>query len=441
MVEEPRGPRDVTLIQLVSEQTMQNVVPALAVRPRKLIHLCTPRTAPRSGDIVEAVRQAWQAVETDDQPPLTEMPTVAETAAATRDRINAARGAGLRPVVNFTGGTKLMSIGAYDAARSERVQSVYVDTDRQTLVDGGTGQPLTDVVGSDLSFRPIEKSLAVHVIAAANGCERVTGGRDWKPYAEPRHLLASTEDEESCRRAMRSRDGILGGGGEPRTGAKWLELSEVSFDLPPEVGRLASAAELVRKDGTQYRLARPDARKVRQVAADERRLLEAQRAHRRESEPWWKLERELQGIRKRLARLTDETQLPLNLLSGGWLELALADAATRSGKFRDIRWSARTGGRGWGEEEEQDLLGVQGVQIALFSCKRGGAGAKLASELELIHARARLVGGTFTRRFLCVAKVPLDPSIWRALENRATELGIRLITAEMLREGSVFASA
>jgi hypothetical protein len=47
-----------TLIQLVSEPTMQNVLPILRLRPARAVHLVTPKTAQRSGFIIEAARLA-----------------------------------------------------------------------------------------------------------------------------------------------------------------------------------------------------------------------------------------------------------------------------------------------------------------------------------------------------------------------------------------------
>lgn len=44
-----------TLIQLVSEQTMQNLLPAMAIQPERIVHLCTPRMQSVSEALVRAV--------------------------------------------------------------------------------------------------------------------------------------------------------------------------------------------------------------------------------------------------------------------------------------------------------------------------------------------------------------------------------------------------
>jgi len=47
-----------TLIRLISEQTMQNLVPLLVLKPARVVHLATPKTSTRSAQIVEGARQA-----------------------------------------------------------------------------------------------------------------------------------------------------------------------------------------------------------------------------------------------------------------------------------------------------------------------------------------------------------------------------------------------
>jgi hypothetical protein len=426
----------VALIQLVSEQTMQNVVAVMAIRPARLIHLYTPSMASRVCDIHRALRLAQTPTPTVLHP-LPAMPTVGEVAAAATEAIGSAREAWECPLVNLTGGTKLMSIGAFDAARHCGVPSIYVDTGRRQFIDVGTGETIQSVLGRELTFEAVRKRLKVDVIAVANGLERVTSTKKWETYvALARHLLNTPRDEERCWRAMRGGDGVVGPTGEPRNWTGWIDLSRTPFDLPDAVARHAAETGLVEPIGARWRLPEPDAQLL-EVAATEQaeqrrlqgRLPESERGN---------VTGHVRNLRRKLAALIERTQFSLNILSGGWLEVALADVANESGHFEDLRWSVRTGGRGWGEEEEQDLIGVQGAQLALFSCKRGGARAKLASEMEVIQTRARLVGGALTRRYLCVGRMTTDAALNRALQGRARELGIGLITARMLRDRTPF---
>src|SRR2546425_1095957 len=141
------------LIQLISEQTMQNLLPVLRLKPARLIHLATPKTAARSAFIVEAARQAGlqPAVELLT---LSAMPAMPETFNAIKTAILEARNKGQTPVVNFTGGTKLMSIGAFSAALNQKALSLYVDTEDALFVDGRTVDGLATLLDDDFSFTP-----------------------------------------------------------------------------------------------------------------------------------------------------------------------------------------------------------------------------------------------------------------------------------------------
>jgi len=170
---------NLTLIQLISEQTMQNLLPVLRLQPTKLVHLATPRTEARSPLIAEAAWQSKCPVELETIR-LSNMPSMREAHGAVVRSIEDTKSDGVECIVNFTGGTKLMSIGAYVAALNNKTASLYVDSQEAVFVDGQTGDGLETWFKGDLSFTPILRSLSVHAVAKANGCPRVTGGREWK---------------------------------------------------------------------------------------------------------------------------------------------------------------------------------------------------------------------------------------------------------------------
>ncbi len=408
-------PKPFALIQLISDQTMPNLVPVLALKPAKLFHLVTPRTAARSDCIVEAARQAHVQSEPENIC-LTEMPSIPETSRAVLRAMEAARKEKLTPVVNFTGGTKLMSIGAYEAALREQTTSFYVDTDHQQFLDGHSGPKLHTVLGEDYSFTPLQKVLTVNAIAVANGRQRVTAGRDWKPYlALARHFLDTEGDETSTWEAVHGTSGLCPNGREPRRAEDWRLLFDRPLRLPQRVGELALAAGLVRARKGAFHL--PDATRSR--------IEELARAMHPAPQEYFAAIRPL--------------QLTLTFLSGAWWEVAVVDAAHRSGQFRDLRWSVNVGERHGGFDPEEDIVGVDGVQVAFFSCKRGGARARLVPLLDELDNRARSLGGQFTRRFLAVYQ-PLFGQNAANLQKRAHELnGIQIITPRELENLDVFA--
>lgn len=409
------------LIQLISEQTMPNILPVLRLRPTKLVHLVTRRTAVRSACIVEAAREAGQEPDLEIVH-LSSMPAMAETFNAVREAIRETRGAGIDPVVNFTGGTKLMSIGAYAAAlhRDHAASSLYVDTDDQRFVDGGTGEGLARLLEGDFTFTPLYDRLTVNLIAVANGRESVTAGRNWRPLAPlARHLLDHPTEEQSAHDAVCGKDGILDQGKAPRSPEDWLAAVDREFHLPAEVARLAAEAGLVRHFGAG----------ACRLPEGSRQEMEALCAARTRHE-------QIPDYDRRRVAATEGIQHSLNFLTGAWWEVIVADAVDRCGLFRDLHWSASVGER-FGASLEEDLLAVDGVQIALFSCKRGGEKSRLLPHLEELQARARSIGGQFTRRFLAVYRRP-SRRVWDSIVSRARQLGTTVLSADDLKRPDVF---
>lgn len=362
-------PTPLTLIQLISEQTMQNL---LRLKPARLVHLATPKTAARSAFIVEAARQAGMQPALEPVT-LSAMPAMPETFNAIKNAILDARNNGETPLVNFTGGTKLMSIGAYAAAlhKDHRAMSLYVDTEDALFVDGRTAEGLAVLLEDDFSFTPLRTALTVNTVAVAHGRERVTSGRDWRPFLSlAQHLLSHPEEEQATHDAVSKR--LLGGKLEPRTPADWLAVVAKPVALPADVARLAITAGLLHSDSNgQVTLPRGTETELRRLATN---FVPAAYFH-----------------------AISPLQQALGFLTGGWWEVVVADAVERSGVFRDIRWSAQVGERN-GADLEEDVLALDGVQIVSISCKRGGAKARLLPLQEELNARARSIGGNFTQQ-------------------------------------------
>jgi hypothetical protein len=123
-------------------------------------------------------------------------------------------------------------------------------------------------------------------------------------------------------------------------------------------------------------------------------------------------------------------------LSGAWWEVIVSDAAHKSALFRDLRWSAQVGDRN-GPDTEEDILGVDGVELLYINCKRGGAKARLLPLLEEVRARAATMGGSFNRRFLAVLQPP-QGKVAANLQQQATKLGIHLITGNNVYQPGIF---
>lgn len=367
----------IDLIQLVSEQTMPNVLCALAARPAKLTLLHTPRTAGHADWIVAACTRAGL------NPPcerheLSDTPDLNETGTRVNAAIGSAREAGLTPLLNFTGGTKLMSIGAFAAAHGSRTASVYVDTENQVLIPGPGSLLPAPLDNANAALRAAQDALNVDVITTAHGIASLTTGRDPEPWLPSARLLSKDPHLEAACHAFAEEQLAEGG----RTPQDYLKLVDTPLAGLPEqlVEPLALASHITLRDGAWH------------LAFEHRADLEAFAAM-PEFRPGPDYYRTIAPLQQILA-----------FLSGGWWELAVVDELRRSTGFHDVRWSAtatRAGGR---VPIEEDILAVRGLNLAAFSCKRGGNRDRLQRAFEELDSAARALGGTFAERHLCIAR-------------------------------------
>jgi hypothetical protein len=400
------------LIQLVSEQTMANLLAIIAIGPARVFHLTTDSTVSSATRLAEAAALAGSEAEFE-YIRLSGTPSIPETTRAVNRAIAMARTQGHEPLVHFTGGTKLMSIGAFEAARSGGFASFHLDTDRYQLIDGNTGPKLKITTGNDLSLTSLHSRITLDLIACANECRHLSAGRNWQPYLPlARHLLDHREEEQEIHAALHGGRGLFPRGSVPVSPEDWLKALDQPFDLPEKAANMAAELGLVRKsnycllpDGTRNELAELSAARESQIRISD-------------------------YDRRRMAA-TEPMHQAVGLLTGGWWEVVVADAASRCGRFHDLRWSA-TAGITVRDACEEDVLAVDGVQAVVVSCKRG-SGSRILPHLAELDTRARRVGGQSTRRFLAVLHPP-TPGTQPAVTQRARELGIRLLTPEDLVE-------
>ncbi len=404
---------DLTLIQLISEQTIPNLLPILRLKPSRLVHLVTPKTASRANTLQQAAHCAGidPILEIIH---LSAMPGIPECFNAVSDALGKVPD-GAQAVVNFTGGTKLMSIGAFAAAQARKVPSLYVDTQDSCFVDGGTSPQMAELLLGDWSFTPLRNSLRVDTVAIANGVPRVTNGQDWRamlPLAK--RLFENQAEEDAVHAALHGPSGLFPRGNEPRTPQDWLPFFDRPIRLPEPVLSLAIDAGLLRRlSATEAAL--PD---------DSRKELDHLANHR------------VPDYTARYFKAIAPLQQSVGFLTGGWWEVIVMDAAHQSGRFRDLRWSVQVGDRS-GPDMEEDIVGLDGVEMLYVSCKRGGAKSRLLPLLEETRARAASLGGSFNRRFLAVLNPPAG-RVEANLRQRARDLGIKIITGNDVYRAGAF---
>src|ERR1035437_8914720 len=159
----------ITLINLISEQTVPNLLPALALKEveRVVNVLSSDAFKPHVRRLEESIDDGWRVLHRKSALPRfesivinSESPTVEQT----RNRIlKTMLEVESSFVVNYTGGTKNMSIGAYHAADITGSATIYCDTPRQFL-DGGPG-PMPE----HQSMAKLAPQLDVQLMLAAHG--------------------------------------------------------------------------------------------------------------------------------------------------------------------------------------------------------------------------------------------------------------------------------
>jgi hypothetical protein len=204
-------------------------------------------------------------------------------------------------------------------------------------------------------------------------------------------------------------------GKEPATPAGWLELLDQPLPLPATVAALAIEAGFFRPAAASGAVLLPDATRADLDTLASRRVAD---------------------FHSRYYRAVAPLQHAVAFLAGGWWEVIVCAAAHRSGMFHDLRWTAHVGAHD-GPDTEEDVLGVDGVELLYINCKRGGPKSRLLPLLEEIRARAATIGGRFNRRFLAILNQPRGRP-GADLEQRARELGIHLLTRSSITQPGVF---
>jgi hypothetical protein len=391
---------------------MPSLFPILALKPTALVHVTSQGYEGHSEPVLAAAALAHlcphrESVRHLQLPP---MPSITETHNAVKEGIEWIHARGLQPVINFTGGTKLMSIGAFYAAVSTTTPSLYADGDRQVFVDGRTGPELAALLDSGLVLGTLAPQLSVRMVLTAYGCEVQHSKRHGKELSSvAAAMLLNRADEMQVFENMAGKKGAFASLRSLRSD-RWREADKILFDLPASIGAAAEVAGLVRRAGTQFRL-----------SADLNRGHDknAQSTHYRDPDPGQVLQRRYQ------------------FFEGGWWEVAVAQAVGACSSFADVNVNL-TIAKGGRLAMEEDVLAMQGLQLAYFSCKRSGAD-KLVRHLEEVDASARRLGGKMARKYLAVCHLP--EFMRDGLRKRARQLHVTLIEPPEVYDGVALMNA
>jgi hypothetical protein len=353
------------LIQTVGGEALPAVTAALALRPAAIAHVHTASATESSHRAADAIGAALGGI-----PMLHRMVGDGDPVGEPRETVRAvaqllrAQHDCERIIVHVTGSTKLLAIGAYEAARELGLECIYLELPRDDedgvpqVISLGTGRLDSDQIaalGIDPSVR-----ISIELVARAHGFDIAAAGEDFRPFVPfARAMLEDSDAEETVHRALPASGGDRSPWPDESRWQQWRE----PFVMPRELAALALEAGVIEEVGDRVRLAEPGVRSDRE-----------------------------------LRRTTLERNA--SLLRGAWLEVALADAMAHSAVLRDVRWSFEAERP---RPMEHDVVALKGMTLVLASAKRSPQPG-IFGHLREIKAHAQRLGGAKGIPVLAVAR-------------------------------------
>ncbi len=394
-----------TLIHLISEQTMQNLLPILALQPERVIHVRSagPRFDSAVSKLESAVKVAGVSSDFETHILDSTFPDLLDVQLAMKKILQRYPDA----ILNFTGGTKLMSVGAFLAA-SEFGQAIllYCDTEQKQFRALGRnklpkGLPTFDEVASCLNLP---------TVLAAHG----KPPESWRDDPFNDQLISFGRQAFSIRSqflqefkeigwSRRLRQLVRPDGRIPKSKTKLQEvMNQDILGVFPEnapscvIDFLEAAvnAGLVDRSSSGFFLTPPK-----------------------------------DGI-----NVKSHVEKVANILDGSWIELFLLDLAQRSPLCADPRWSVEPlkserapDSRDFGETDVVFLQLPHG-NLNVVSCKSDLQHVKPLEHIEALSERSRNLGGRFSRAILYVLDV--DNSKREEIERWGRLLNVRILIGE-----------
>lgn len=390
------------LLHLVSEQNAQNLLPLLAFRPKNVIQVRSSgehyeKMAARLQGAVEELarsgRWLFPSPNFIDWPIPCETPTVGQSCRSVAEALSRWP----ECVVNLTGGTKQMSIGAYHAAEDQRRPALYCDSQAGEFRSLSKKNPLP----ASPSFKEAAHFLTVKSLLTLHGIDpqqlRSTNPTD----AEIQFAHAVYDIHQCHENELRAL------------------LQSIRAQLYPDGRRPATVGQIegILRDG----LPQGDTPVACNFysAAQEAGYLLMENGH-----FFYRMEERNIGNRARLQRALKLSKA----LVGGWYEVLVYDHMREGGRFHDLQTEiqSRNAEQALGET---DIVGVnlQKPGLIFVSCKLSGDA--LQKPLEHVFAtrqRATEFGGTFAEAVLCVLVIREQQK--RDLETACRVARVRLVT-------------
>lgn len=352
------------LLHIVSGERMQNLLPLLALKPSVVIQLCSddPKIRAAAEHTEAAARLAGIDADFRHYALPGATPTTEAVRSAHDDLLSRFPGA----VANITGGTKLMSLGAYLGASAFVDASIlYCDTVNHRYV-----QVSERLLPSHmLSFPEVASLLTVPIVMAAQG----------KQFRE------STITPGLLEFGMRAWDLRLH---HHEAISAWTSV--IRDAVPRRKGRVEKNKDILRRF-----LCSPISPPQSDAAGD---YLDA-------AATAGLLEVDIAGsVRMKANPESSSVEWVSNLLDGAWLELAVAATARQGSRYGDLHWSVQPPDQTGADYGETDLIAVdrERLGLAVISCKSSTQHVSTLEHLSSWRDRARTLGGSHAAGHLCL---------------------------------------
>ena len=345
------------LIQLIGKQTIPNLVCIKALRPDVVLNVYTERTRDALAAIENFVGE--RLPETSHRSAQTDVPFPSADALKKllSESIDALRSEfpDAEIVVNYTGGTKPMAIGAYLAAAEKNALPLYVE-DAQTILEGLALSPCARWTPEPFSLEEIFAASGLRIDTAKTpDASRLRLAEELARLRAEENAVLHRENRKLTRFSL------------------YPAQDESSLNIRKDFYHALPKAELAFDEV----ILAPDNRE--RFAAVCGLCVEAGILARRENGSF---------IFSETVRASAETLTAENaFLDGGWWELLVAEAVRRVAGDDNVRWSV------FAEGMEDDVVAVIENRLFIVSCKAGTSQKSFYSELHRIASRARRLGG------------------------------------------------
>jgi len=406
------------LLQLAGGQAWPNLLPILALRPKLVTYLTSSDPTEHYRRSIEAIRDACRDLGVTFEQRVLSASRKEPTTEDCREILKE-----LTPdCINLTGGTKPMSLAAYDLALAKSLASFYLDTRRRSTPAEAV-HPLGNSVTEQINqaFPRIIASLNVPVALRANG------------FPVPPYF--KTAPEPWMRFAVRAAD------------------IRSDFEADREIGRaLASLRQQFMGQGSSM----PRKGQLRQVLQTPISALIDSPWHQylcaAHQEGIIQLTENSGGDHVEFLLLPDDpfttpaeelrsrASETFKLLEGVWFELAVLHHLKQKSSFGDIAWSVEAdhiqdptaSSRG-----ETDLVAFNTVGLALhfISCKTTGPHSSPLDAIQGLRNRATKEGGQFSKAELWIFR-PKSDDHRNDLANHCREQNVALRVFTETQSGS-----